>query len=202
MAKAPRVPLLCQRRQRAVFCSRSASAGMRLTSTAQKLPLACGLAGSLGTWRGWGGLGAAVRPQTHRISAPAPTLALPHLAEASVGGEVVADGILPALVVVLEEGEGGLDLTDDLKPPTNRPVGPVCREPGRSGRGASTAPPPTAGLRGLARPHPPELVYAGRKKAPREGSCLCTSALSPVPRPQLAALSSAGQGQEGSEDGL
>lgn len=29
----------------------------------------------------------------------------------------MADGILPALVVLPEEGEHGLDLTDDLKPP-------------------------------------------------------------------------------------
>lgn len=83
-------------------------------------------------------MGGAVRPQTLRISAPAPTLALPHLAEASVGGEVVADGILPAFVVVLEEGKRGLDLTDDLKPPTG-PVGPAPRR--EPGPGAVAAPP-------------------------------------------------------------
>lgn len=58
---------------------------------------------------GYSGFPPASRPQ-------APTLALPHLAEAPVGGEVVADGVFPALVIVPEEGEHGLDLTDDLKP--------------------------------------------------------------------------------------
>lgn len=53
-------------------------------------------------------------------SASAPTLAQPHLAEAAVGGEVVADGVLPALVIVPEEGEHGLYLTDDLKPQGGR----------------------------------------------------------------------------------
>lgn len=56
------------------------------------------------------------RPRPDPRLPSAPTLVLPHLAEASVGGEVVADGILPALVVVPEEGEHRLDLTDDLKP--------------------------------------------------------------------------------------
>ena len=41
--------LLCQRRHRAVFCSLSTSAGIRLTSTAWELPLAWGFSGSVST---------------------------------------------------------------------------------------------------------------------------------------------------------
>jgi hypothetical protein len=35
--------------------------------------------------------------------------------EAPIRGKVVADGVLPALIVVPEEGEHCLDLTDNLK---------------------------------------------------------------------------------------
>lgn len=52
----------------------------------------------------------------------------------------MADGVLPALVVVPEEWEHGLNLTDDLKP---RAASKYCK-PG-SGQG-SAAPPPQPGV--------------------------------------------------------
>ena len=69
-------------------------------------------------------MGGAARPRISGFppasGSQAPTLALPYLAEAPVGGEVVADGVFPAFVIVPEEGERGLDLTDDLKPSGGR----------------------------------------------------------------------------------
>lgn len=51
----------------------------------------------------------------------------------------MADGVLPAFIVVPEEGEHCLDLTDDLKP------GSVCHS--ETGMRAAPSPSPTAGPR-------------------------------------------------------
>lgn len=101
----------------------------------------------------------------------------------------MADGILPALVVVPEEGECSLDLTDDLKHGLG--VGRWAGALNRDAKWGSTAPPPQPDLGALRPPPPPptEHLCAGGRKGSREGSCPSTSTPSPlVPRPGLAPL--------------
>lgn len=62
------------------------------------------------------GLAVAVLPRDSGVPSPRrPRDSISHLTEAPIRGKVVADGVLPALIVVPEEGEHCLDLTDNLK---------------------------------------------------------------------------------------